>query len=179
VLELPKAALGATIQRLLEQLQQDSHNSLRPPSNDLPLAASQGHAGTPVAGLPPGARPQGIDTGVAAGRGSGRGNPGQAWALLSLSASLAGGGYASPAASGDRHPLSEPGRRRVSIASVGLPGLRRSDPGRDIRRVLWEAFGPHVRAIGALCTGEYHLSKRATQNVLEDLFGVTMSGGHP
>jgi transposase len=38
-------------------------------------------------------------------------------------------------------------------------------------------FGPRVQAITALCTGAYHLSKRATQCVLEDLFGVAMSLG--
>jgi hypothetical protein len=34
-----------------------------------------------------------------------------------------------------------------------------------------------VQAITALCTGAYHLSKRATQNALEDLFGVVMGLG--
>jgi transposase len=38
-------------------------------------------------------------------------------------------------------------------------------------------FGPRVQAITALCTGAYHLSKRATQSVLEDLFGVSMGLG--
>jgi transposase len=34
-----------------------------------------------------------------------------------------------------------------------------------------------VQAIAALCTGAYHLSKRTTQSVLEDLFGLPMSLG--
>jgi transposase len=38
-------------------------------------------------------------------------------------------------------------------------------------------FGPRVQAITALCTGAYHLSKRTTQSVLEDLFGVS-NGDH-
>jgi transposase len=38
-------------------------------------------------------------------------------------------------------------------------------------------FGPRVQAITALCTGAYHLSKRTTQTVLEDLFGVSMGLG--
>jgi transposase len=38
-------------------------------------------------------------------------------------------------------------------------------------------FGPRVQAIAALCTGAYHLSKRATQSVLEDLCGVAMRVG--
>jgi transposase len=38
-------------------------------------------------------------------------------------------------------------------------------------------FGPRVQAIAALCTGAYHLSKRTTQSVMEDLFGLAMSLG--
>jgi transposase len=38
-------------------------------------------------------------------------------------------------------------------------------------------FGPRVQAIVALCTGAYHLSKRTTQTVMEDLFGLPMSLG--
>lgn len=38
-------------------------------------------------------------------------------------------------------------------------------------------FGPRVQAIVALCTGAYHLSKRTTQRVMEDLFGVGLCGG--
>jgi transposase len=38
-------------------------------------------------------------------------------------------------------------------------------------------FGPRVQAITALCTGAYHLSKRTTQSVLEDLFGVSLGLG--
>jgi transposase len=34
-----------------------------------------------------------------------------------------------------------------------------------------------VQAITALCTGAYHLSKRTTQHVLEDLFGVALGLG--
>jgi transposase len=38
-------------------------------------------------------------------------------------------------------------------------------------------FGSRVQAITALCTGAYYLSKRTTQSVLEDLFGLPMSLG--
>ena len=38
-------------------------------------------------------------------------------------------------------------------------------------------FGPRVQAIAARCTGAYHLSKRTTQRVLDDLFGVSICGG--
>jgi len=38
-------------------------------------------------------------------------------------------------------------------------------------------FGPRVQAITALCTGAYHLSKRTTQQVMIDLFGLPLSIG--
>jgi hypothetical protein len=38
-------------------------------------------------------------------------------------------------------------------------------------------YGPRVPATVALCTGAYRLSKRATQQVLEEVFGVPMSVG--
>ena len=53
----------------------------------------------------------------------------------------------------------------------------------DTTRAAWpdgvttRAYGPRVQAITALCTGAYRLSKRTTQQLLEDLFGVTMSLG--
>ena len=34
-----------------------------------------------------------------------------------------------------------------------------------------------MQAITALCTGAYHLSKRTTQRVLEDVFGVSLGLG--
>jgi transposase len=53
----------------------------------------------------------------------------------------------------------------------------------DTTRAAWPhgmptgAYGPRVQAITALCTGAYHLSKRTTQQVLADFFGITMSLG--
>jgi transposase len=38
-------------------------------------------------------------------------------------------------------------------------------------------FGPRVQALVALCTGAYHLSKRTTQDVMADLFGLPLSLG--
>jgi transposase len=45
------------------------------------------------------------------------------------------------------------------------------------RGVPTGGFGPRVQAITALCTGAYHLSKRTTQSVLEDLCGVPLGLG--
>src|SRR5919199_6018034 len=38
-------------------------------------------------------------------------------------------------------------------------------------------YGPRAHATVALCTGAYRLSKRTTQHVMDDLFGVPMSVG--
>ena len=38
-------------------------------------------------------------------------------------------------------------------------------------------YGPRVHATVALCTGSYRLSKRTTQQAMDDLFGVPMSVG--
>jgi transposase len=53
----------------------------------------------------------------------------------------------------------------------------------EITRAPWPegvpsgTYGPRVHATVALCTGAYHLSKRTTQHVMDDLFGVPMSVG--
>ncbi|MCI0570014.1 MAG: IS66 family transposase [Myxococcaceae bacterium] len=39
------------------------------------------------------------------------------------------------------------------------------------------AFGPRLQATVASCTGLYHLSKRITQGLMRDLFGVELSTG--
>lgn len=51
-------------------------------------------------------------------------------------------------------------------------------PGRSGRRGFPRGeFGLRVQSLTALCTGAYHLSKRTTQNVLADLFGVALGLG--
>src|SRR5215813_3362017 len=53
----------------------------------------------------------------------------------------------------------------------------------ETTRAPWPAgvpsgtYGPRVQATVALCTGAYRLSKRTTQQVLDELFGVPMSVG--
>ena len=111
-----------------------------------------------------------------AGGGGDRGAR-QAHALSPLPAPLAGRGSPAPAASGDRAASREAGRDRVSAAPVGLPRLWGADPRRRARGVPTGGFGPRVQAIVALCTGAYHLSKRTTQEVLADLFGLPMRLG--
>jgi len=52
--------------------------------------------------------------------------------------------------------------------------LTRAEPPAGVPR---GGFGPRVQAITALCTGAYHLSKRTTQQVMADLFGLPLSVG--
>src|SRR6266516_7054850 len=53
----------------------------------------------------------------------------------------------------------------------------------ETTRAPWPAsvpsgtYGPRVDATVALCTGSYRLSKRTTQQVMDDVFGVPMSVG--
>ncbi len=53
----------------------------------------------------------------------------------------------------------------------------------EVTRAPWPesvpsgTYGPRVQATVALCTGSYRLSKRTTQQVMEEVFGVPMSVG--
>jgi transposase len=53
----------------------------------------------------------------------------------------------------------------------------------EVSRAPWPegvpsgTYGPRAQATVALCTGSYRLSKRTTQQVMEEVFGVPMSGG--
>src|SRR5207302_1082548 len=53
----------------------------------------------------------------------------------------------------------------------------------EVTRASWPesvpsgTYGPRVQATVALCTGSYRLSKRTTQQVMEEVFGVPMSVG--
>ena len=45
------------------------------------------------------------------------------------------------------------------------------------RKVSSGTYGPRVQATVALCTGAYRLSKRMTQQMMDEVFGVPMSVG--
>ena len=52
-----------------------------------------------------------------------------------------------------------------------------------VTRAPWPAgvpsgpYGPRVQAMVTLCTGAYRLSKRTTQQMMDEVFGVPMSVG--
>src|SRR5262252_8149358 len=177
-LEARIAALEATVQRLLERLQQDSHNSSRPPSSDPP----------PALGKRPRRGPSGRK------RGGQPGHPGQTRAVVPIEAVHTVVPVKPQQCPRCQHPLygedPRPQRHQVTelppvqpvVTEYQLHRLRCPACGVPTRAALpvgvpTGGFGPRVQAIVALCTGAYHLSKRTTQTVMEDLFGLPLSLG--
>jgi transposase len=177
-LEVMVQRLPATVQQLTEQLQQDSRTSSRPPSSDPPQASGKRPRREP-SGRRPGGQP---------------GHEGQARALVPVEAVDVmipikparchccqyplHGEDAKP----QRHQVTDllPARPLVTeyqLHRLTCPACGESTRAERPAGVPAGEFGPRVQAIAALCTGAYHLSKRATQSVLEDLFGVSMSLG--
>ena len=175
-LEARVAALEATVQELLERLQQDSRTSSRPPSSDPP---ERQRARRQPSGRRPGGQP---------------GHQGQTRTLVAVEdvdvviplkpeqcvrcQQPLWGNEAHP----QRHQVIELPPLRPVVTEYQLHQLVCPVCG-DTTRAAWpegvttRAYGPRVQAITALCTGAYRLSKRTTQQLLEDLFGVAMSLG--
>jgi transposase len=177
-LEARVAALEATVERLLERVQQDSRNSSRPPSSDPPRVM--------------GPRSRRVPSGRK--RGGQPGHQGQTRALLPLEDVDAVVPVKPRQCHRCQYPLQgedpQPHRHQVT----DLPPVKPVVTEYQLYRLLCPAcgvptradvpvgvptgsFGPRVQAIVALCTGAYHLSKRTTQTVMEDLFGLSMSLG--
>src|SRR5215471_11550568 len=177
-LEARVAVLEATVQRLLERLQQDSHNSSRPPSSDSPPARGK-HTRRGPSGRKRGGQP---------------GHPGQTRALVPIAEVDTVVPVKPQQCHRCQHPLhgADPEFRRHQVTEVlpvqpvvteyQLHCLHCLACGVPTRAALpvgvpTGGFGPRVQAIVALCTGAYHLSKRTTQTVMEDLFGLPLSLG--
>ncbi len=177
-LESRVAALEAMIQQLREQGQQTARTSSRPPSSDPPKAL-----GKRPRHEPPGRRPGGQP-----------GHEGQARAWLPVEAvdivipvkPLRGRRRQLPLQGEDLHPRRHQGTEippgKPVVTESQWPRLICPAWGEETRaalpaRVPRGGFGPRVQAITALGTGAYHLSTRATQSALEDLFGVQMGVG--
>jgi transposase len=177
-LEARVAALEATVQRLLERLEQDSHNSSRPPSSDPPQARRQ-HPRRASRGRQRGGQP---------------GHQGQTRAVVPLEDVETVVPVKPRQCLRCQHPLQgedpQPHRHQVTEIPVVKPIVTEY----QLHRLLCPAcgaptradrpvgvptggFGPRVQAVVALCTGAYRLSKRTTQEVIADLFGVSMSLG--
>jgi transposase len=177
-LETAVQRLEATVQHLTERVQQDSRTSSRPPSSDPPQALAKRPRREPT-GRRPGGQP---------------GHEGHTRALVPLAEvdvvvpvkpercrrcqHLLQGEDALP----QRHQVTEIPRVKPVVTEYHLHQLVCPACGEVTRAqvppgVPTGEFGPRVQAIAALCTGAYHLSKRTTQSVLEDLFGVSLGLG--
>lgn len=169
--------VGQELQRLREQVGQTSRNSSRPPSTDLPSAAPR----TPKAptGRAPGGQP---------------GHPGHTRALvpedqvqeiIPVRPSICRQcGAALPDALSDpapqRHQVCDLPPVTVEVTEYQLhtltcPHCGAQTPADLPLGVPAGLLGPRAVATIATCTGQYHLSKRATATLLEDCFGLPVS----
>jgi transposase len=177
-LEARVAALEAMVQQLREQRQQDSHTSSRPPSSDPPQAVAK-RPRRPPSERRPGGQP---------------GHEGQTRTLVPVEEVTVVVPVKPARCQRCQQPLQgedpQPQRHQVTESLPMKPSITEYRVHRLVCPACGEAtraalpagvsprgFGPRVQAIPALCTGAYHLSKRTTQSVLQDLFGVPLCVG--
>ena len=177
-LESAVQRLEATVQQLTERLRQDSRTSSRPPSSDPPQAIGKrprreprwrrpgrqpGHEGQMRVLLPV----EEVDVII----------PVKPTRCLRCQQPLQGDDPQP-----QRHQVTEIPPVTPVVTEYQLHQLVCSACGEVTRAELppgvpTGGFGPRVQATTALCTGAYHLSKRTTQAVLADLFGVSLGLG--
>jgi transposase len=182
-LEARVTALGSMVQALQEQnralqeqLNQTSRNSSRPPSRDLPSS-------------PRPKRPRSQRR-----RGGQPGHPGQTRTLIPVEDVDQIVPLKPEQCQGCQAPLSgddpAPFRHQVIAIPPIQPVITEYQWHQlvclacgETTRAPWPAgvpsgtYGPRVHATVALCSGSYRLSKRTTQQVMAELFGVPMSVG--
>lgn len=170
------AQLRATVEELAQRLGRNSRNSSQPPSADPPQTTRPSRASS---GRRPGGQP---------------GHEGQsrAWVpseqvdvIIPLRPERCArcqfplqGEDGQP----QRHQVTDIPSVKPRVIEYQLHRLACSVCG-EVTRAEWPVgvprggFGPRVQAITALCTGAYHLSRRTTQMVMEDLFGIAIGLG--
>jgi transposase len=169
-------ALQEQVSTLQEQLNQTSRNSSRPPSSDPPQ-------------VPRPRRPRGQRR-----RGGQPGHPGPTRTLLPVE-DVNEVVVLKPEACSQCHaPLSgddpTPWRHQVIEIPPITPVVTEYQWHQlvcavcgEVTRAAWPTgvpsgtYGPRVQATGALYTGAYRLSKRTTQPMMDDVFGVPVSVG--
>jgi transposase len=175
-LEARVAALVAMVQALQEQLNQTSRNSSRPPSSDPP---SHEHPPRPRSRRRRGGQP---------------GHPGATRSLIPVE-EVDAVVVVKPEQcmlchaplSGDdptpwRHQVIELPPIKPVVTEYQWHQLVCTACG-EVTRAPWPSgvpsgtYGPRVQATVALCTGAYRLPKRTTQQMMDEVFGVPMSGG--
>jgi transposase len=170
--------LEATVQHLTAHVQQTSQNSSRPPSSAPPQAA-----GKPSRREPSGRRPGGQP-----------GHEGHPRALVPVEEVDVVVPVKPARCHHCQHPWQgeapQPQRQQVTEIPPVKPVVTEYQRHRLICPVCGAAtraelppgvptagFGPRLQATTALCTGADHLSKRTTQALLDDLFGVEVGLG--
>jgi transposase len=170
--------LEAMVRQLREHVQQDSRTSSRPPSSDSPQAMAKRPRRDPT-GRRPGGQP---------------GHEGHTRALVPVEEVDVVVPVTPERCRHCQHPLQgedlQPQRHQVTEIPPVKPVVTEYQwhqvvcpaCGEATRAVLpagvpTGGFGPRLQATTALCTGGYHLSKRATQSLLDDLFGVELGLG--
>ena len=175
-LETMVQALQEENRALQEQLKQNSRNSSRPPSSDLP---SSPRPKRPRSKRRCGGQP---------------GHPGQTRRLIPVEEVDEVVPLKPEQCQGCQAPLSGDDPTPFRHHVIEIPPIEpviteyqwhqlRCPVCGETTRAPWPAgvssgtYGPRVHATVALCTGSYRLAKRTTQQVLADLFGVPMSVG--
>jgi transposase len=169
--------LKATVEELAQRLGRNSHNSSQPPSADPPQTSKRSRRDP--SGRRPGGQPD---------------HEGHTRALIPVEEVAVviavkpercrrcqhrlEGEDAQP----ERHQVTEIPPIKPVVTEYQLHQLCCPSCGERTRAeppvgVPAGGFGPRVQAITALCTGAYHLSKRTTQQVMADLFGLPLSVG--
>ena len=175
-LEARVATLEDRVRTLREQLNQSSRNSSRPPSSDPPQSQRP-------------TRPRGQRR-----RGGQPGHPGQTRTLVPVE-DVDEVVVLKPKQCSDCHaPLSGDDPTPFRHQVIEIPPIKPviteyqwhqlvcPECG-ETTRAPWPAgvpsgtYGPRVQATVALYTGAYRLSKRTTQHVMDEVFGVPMSVG--
>lgn len=173
---------AAQIERLTERLNRNSRNSHVPPSSDGPGSGAGGGAASPR--LPSGRK-----------RGGQKGHRGSYRELLRLDhvdtfvdlfpdvclgcarqlpriVDIAACRYQQLELRDHRSHVTEWRRHEVQCEHCGSSTRAAYD-----RTIARSAFGPCLTAVVAMLTGAYHLSRRKTQKLLLELFGISVSLG--
>lgn len=182
-LEAMVAKLKALVEELNEKLRRNSSNSHLPPSSDGPGATGRGERARKT---PPSGRKRG-------GQGGHRGSYRVLVPVESVDAfvelfpaACEGCGASLPATPdgaarryqvldlrGCTPHVTEFRRNEVACHCCG----HRTCAAYDATQIPSSPFGPRLVAVVAMLTGVYHLSRRAAQRLLHELFGITISLG--
>ena len=177
------ALLKAQVEVLQEKLGQNSENSGKPPSSDGPGAASRGTR-------------KGGKGKMGRKRGGQKGHRGAHRSLVPLDQVHEIVHLFPEACEGCAATLAEkrdPAPRRYQLFELRVGGLHikewqlheivcercghRTCAPYDAELIPSSPFGPRLVAVVAMLTGVYHLSRRHTQQLLRELFGLTIALG--